>query len=244
MNGGMMSNAPDIFMKEQQAKLEFVRAVSDLRSHFSSYNSSQFLPAFDALTEAALRFGTCELRMRRAERLDALGLAKPEVKGLKSTALTNNERGLAALTGVRPFIDELESTRSSPEELALWRNISSDLRAEWRDQISEVNVSAENALHLVRMMDECCEAIDQNGVAGLGRHLSATLAELEKQRRAPNRGIQEASFPWWKLVFVAGFFGIGVWALWNVANNGGGSWNFYLMAVCAVALIMLGVLGC
>lgn len=239
-----MNTASGIFMNEQQAKLEFIRAISDLRSHFSNSDSPQFLTAFDALTEAALGFGTCELRMRRAERLDVLGLAKPEVKSLKSTALANNQRGLAALTGVRPFINELESTKSRPKELALWRKISPDLRAEWRDLISEVNVSAENARHLVRLMDECCEAVDEDGAAGLGRHLSATLAELEKQRRAPNRGTQEASFPWWKLVFVAAYFGIGVWAIWNVANNGGASWNFHLMAVCALALIMLGVMGC
>lgn len=239
-----MNNASGIFMTEHQAKLEFVRANSDLRSHFSDSDSPQFLAAFDALTEAALRFGTCELRMRRAERLDVLGLAGPEVESLKSTALTNNQRGLAALEGVRSFIDQLESTKSRPEELDLWRKISPDLRAEWRDQISEVNVSAENARHLVRLMDECSEAIDRDGVAGLGQHFSATLAELEKQRRAPNRGTQEASFPFWKLLFVAGFFGIAIWAIWDVANNRGPSWNFALAAVCALALIMLGTLGC
>lgn len=239
-----MDTASGIYMNEHQAKLEFVRAASDLRGHLSDSSSPQLLPAFDALTEAVLRFGTCELRMRRAERLEILGLARPEVDSLKSTALTNNERGLAALVGVRPFVDELESTRSKPDELALWRKVSPELQAEWRDQIGEVNVSAENARHLVRMMDESCEAIDKDGAAGLGRHLSATLAELEKQRRAPNRGTQEASFPWWKLVFVAGFFGIAVWALWDFANNRGPSWNLALAAWCALALIALGVMGC
>jgi hypothetical protein len=242
MEGVTMDSTSEIFLQEEQAKLGFTRAIADLRSSFSNIDSPQFLTAFDALTEATLRFGTCELRMRRAERLDALRLAKPEVKHLKITAITNNERGLAALMGIRPFVDELASTKSSPEALALWRKSSPDLRAEWRDQISQVNVSAENARHLVRIMDECCEAVDRDGAAGLGKHLSATFAELEKQRRAPNRGTQEASFPWWKIVAGAALLGISIWACFERLSSPW--WNFSLALTCFAIIFVMSMLGC
>jgi hypothetical protein len=241
---GTMSTASDVFMQEQQAKLEFTRAISNLRSHFSNSDSPQFLTAFDALTEAALRFGTCELRMRRAERVDALGLAKLEVKHLKRTAISNNMRGLAALAGVRPFVEELETTKSSPEELALWRKSSPDLRAEWREQISEINVNAENTRHLVRMMDECCEALDRDGAAGLGKHLLATLTELEEQRRASNRGTQEASFPWWKIVVAAAIVGWTVYGLYTLIQLGAPWWNYALVVLAMSVMLIFAALGC
>ena len=239
-----MSSASDAFMQEQQAKVEFVRAISDLRSPFSNSDSPRFLTAFDALTEAALRFGTCELRMRRAERLDALGLAKLEVKDLKRAAISNNKRGLAALAGARPFVEELEATKSSPKEMALWRKSSPDLRAEWRDQIGQVNVSAENARHLIRIMDECCEALDRDGGAGLGKHLSDTLTELEKQRRASNRGTQEASFPWWKIVAAAAIIGWTVYGLYTLIQLGAPWWNYALVVLAMSVMILFTALGC
>lgn len=239
-----MSSTYEIFTQEQEAKLEFTQVIANLRSRFSNSDSPQFLTALDAITEAVLRFGTCELRMRRAERLDALGLANLEVKRLKSTAITNNKRGLVALKGVRPFIDELETTTSNPEELALWRERSPDLRAEWRDQVSQVNVSAENARHLVRMMDECCEAIDRDGAAGLGKHLSATLAELEQQRSAPNRGTQEASFPWWKIVAAAAVVGWTVYGMYVLIQLGAPWWNWPLVVLMMSVLLICVSMGC
>lgn len=239
-----MESASEVLMQEQQAKFEFTRAIANLRSRFSNSDSPQFLTALDAITEAVLRFGTCELRMRRAERLDALGLADLEVKRLKSTAITNNKRGLAALKGVRPFVDELETTKSNPEELALWRKSSPDLRAEWREQVSQVNVSAENARHLVRMMDECCEALDRDGAAGLGKHLSTTLAELEKQRRASNRGTQEASFPWWKIVAAAAIVGWTVGGLYTLIQLGAPWWNYALVVLAMSVMIICTAMGC
>ena len=93
-------------------------------------------------------------------------------------------------------------------------------------------------------MDECCEAIDKHGAAGLGKHLSARLAELEKQRRAPNRGTQEASFPFWKILFVAAYFGIMVWAMFDLVTRGAPWWDFVLVAVCVSAMFLLVALGC
>ncbi|QSQ25917.1 hypothetical protein JY651_13715 [Pyxidicoccus parkwayensis] len=241
---GKMGTASDMFMQEQQAKLEFTQAITRLRSCCDTANSPQFFTAFDATTEAALRFGTCELRIRRAERLDALGLAAAGAKRLKSTALSNNKLGLAALRGVRPFVDELANTRSTQEQLASWRKSSPDLRAEWREQISQVNVSAENARHLVRIMDECCEAIDKAGAAGLGQHLSATLDELEEQRRAPNRGTQEASFPWWKIVLAAIVLGLAAWSVYELITRGAPWWDFFLVALAATLMILVVALGC
>jgi len=239
-----MSTEPNPFMQEGQAKSEFMRTATDLRGFFSRADSPQVLVAFDAVTEAALRFGACELRMRRAERLEALGLADSEVKHLKSTALGSNERGLAALEVIRPYLDELAASKSTREELALWQKSSRDLRVDWLEQVSEANVTAENARHLVRIMDECCDAVDKSGSAGLAKHLSATFAELEKQRRSPNRGTQEASFPWWKIVLAAAVLGIWVGVIYDLITNGAPWWNLYLVSLFMCIMMLVIALGC
>jgi len=236
-----MSRASDLLSREQRAKLDFGRAIGDLRNRFTHTDS---IAALDSIAEGALRFGVCELRMRRAERLKTLDPNDPAIKPLRTIAIANNKRGLAALAGVRSFAKALAAAEVDSEKLEQWRKVSSDLRAEWREQVSQLDVNSEKARHIVRIMDECCKALDSSGAAGLGQHLLDTLAELEKQRRAPNRGTQESSFPWWKIVAAALIMGLTALEIYILVTTGAPWWQFYLVALFNCILMLFAALGC
>lgn len=202
---------PDVsaaLSREQLAIGEFTNAMAHLRDEFERPEDRDSVAA---LTEAMIAFGLCELRMRRSERLQAVGLYERGAKELAASALAENKRGLAALPRVRPLIKRLSNEETDDETLARWREASPELRLAWREQVAELDVEAVKASQLVRMGDEICDAVDKGGLAGLGEHLAGRLAEFGKVRRSRNRGTLPAeSFPWWKIVAAALVWGVGV----------------------------------
>src|SRR5512132_1550333 len=172
--------------REQRAQDDFVTAILEIRPYLTGFEEGT--RALDALTESILRFGTCELRMRRAERLRELGLSESEAEVLVASALTHHERGLSAVPAVRPFADILVAQPPDEPALSRWRESSRDIRAEWRAQVSELDVGHDDARHLARIMDECCDAMDPGGLSGLGQYLSRRLEELDEARRSDDRG--------------------------------------------------------
>jgi hypothetical protein len=228
--------------REQRAVAEFSDAMSQLRSRIELPGGRL---AVDALTEAAVRFGTCELRMRRSERLQALGPHGAEAKALAESALSNNERGLEALPGARPLVDQLSKREADSEALSLWRESSPRLRADWREQVAELDMGPDEARHLIRIADECCDAVDAEGLGGLGRHLSHTLETLDEVRRSEDRGTHTASyFPWWKIVMAALLWGIGVGVAYDMITNGAPWWQPWLVWVVIGLLTLVVALGC
>jgi hypothetical protein len=182
--------------QEQRAKVDFGAAINEIRPYLTALGEGP--PSLDALAESILRFGSCELHMRRAGRLRALGISEPEAEALIASALAHHERGLAALPAVRPLADVLAQQPPDEPALSRWRESSSDIRAEWRAQVGELDVAPEDARHLARIMDECCDAVDQEGLGGLGGYLARRLDELEEARRSDDRGTGSASVPAWK----------------------------------------------
>ncbi len=228
--------------REQQAQADFAAATTQIRPYLTGFDEAQ--PAFDALTEAILRFGTCELHMRRADRLRALGLAEDAAAALAGSALAHHERGLAALPGVRPFADVLAAQQADEPALSRWRESSSEIRAEWRNHVADIDVGQDDARHLARIMDECCDAVDQEGLGGLGQYLSRQLQELGETRRSDDRGTRAASFPWWKVVAAAAIVGMTAYAVWVLLSSGAPWWNFFLVALVACLMMLFVALGC
>jgi hypothetical protein len=229
--------------REQQAKADFVSAISQLRSPTAELPEAS--SAFDAITEATLHFATCEQRMRRADRLRVLGGAEEEAVALAESALSYNERGVAALSGVQPLVDTLTVQEPNEQFLSRWPDTSQEIRLEWRDQVTQVDVEVDDAQHLVRIMDECCDAIDEEGLRGLGQYLSRQVEELGEVRRSDDRGTSPRSvFPYWKLVMVAVILGMTAWEVGNMLARGAPWWNFFLVALLACVMTLLAVLLC
>jgi len=227
--------------REQQSAAEFIDAMSHLRSEFQRPEDRL---AVTALTEAALRFGSCELRMRRAQRLQVVGLHEVEANELAASAMAENELGLAALPGVRPLIERLSNEERDERVLSLWRETSPRLREEWRERVADLDVEAVKARQLIRLADEVCEAVDGDGVAGLGSHLAHRLEELEKLRRSEDRGTQAESFPYWKIVIAAFVWGVGVAVMIGMIAGGAPWWDMFALWAFIAVVTFIIALGC
>jgi hypothetical protein len=236
-----MPDANAVMSREQHAAVEFTNAMFHLRSEFERREDQH---AVTAMIEAALRFGDCELRMRRSERLNALGLHRTEASELAKSAMVNNELGLTALPGVRPLIERLSSEETDRKAASLWRKALASMRQEWRHQIADLDLDAAKARQIMRMVEEVCEAANRDGLAGLGQHLSDRLIELQKVRRTKNRGTQAESFPYWKIAVAAVYWGFTVAATYILITQGAPWWQPFLVWVIAAIVTFCVALGC
>ena len=205
-----MPDATAVMTLEQQAMGQFNSAMFHLRSELERPEDRDSV-AF--LTEALLAFGSCELRMRRSERLQVVGLHESEAKELAASALAENKRGLAALSRARPLIKRFSGEEMDENAFALWREASSQLRHDLRVQVADLDIDASEARQLIRMADQVFDAADKGGLGGLGQHLAERLAELGKVRRSKGRGTQTGSFAFWKIVAAAAILSVGVGVL-------------------------------
>lgn len=237
-----MPDASSSMSRELRAAAEFTNGMSHLRAQFELPEDRR---SVDAMTEAALRFGSCELRMRRSERLQALGVHKAEAKELAKAALADHELGLAALPGARPLAARLSKLETDGEALARWRKeVAPRLRAEVREHVAELDLPADTAKQLVSMMDEGIDVAEADGFAGLGKHLSRTLDALDKARRSKNRGTQIGTFPYWKIIAAAAFWGFGVAATISLIINGAPWWHAFLVWLFVAIVTFCIALGC
>ena len=236
-----MPDANAVMSREQHAAVEFTNAMFHIRSEFKRREDQH---AVTALTEAALQFGNCELRMRRSERLKVLGLHKAEANELAKSAMAENELGLAALTSVRPLIERLSNEETDRKAVSLWRKSLPRLRQEWRQQVADLDLEATKARQIIRMIDEVCEAANGEGLAGLGRYLSDRLNELQKVRRSKTRGTQAESFPYWKIVLAAVVWGLSVAVTYMLIKDGAPWWAPFLWWVIAAIITFCIALGC
>ncbi|HEY1347194.1 MAG TPA: hypothetical protein VGF54_19575 [Streptosporangiaceae bacterium] len=237
-----MADRSSWMSREQQVQDDFGTAIMKVRPYLTGFEEAP--RALDALAESILRFGVCERRMRRAERLRALGLAEGEAEALAGSALANHERGLRTLPAVRPFAEVLAAQQPDEPTLSRWRESSNDIRAEWRAHVSELDVDQEDARHLAGIMDECCDAVDREGLGGLGGYLSRRLEELDEARRSSDRGTRRASIPYWKIAAAAVILGMTAYAVWVLVASGAPWWNFFLVALVACIMMLIVALAC
>jgi len=128
--------------------------------------------------------------------------------------------------------------------LSSWKEASAQIRAEWRAHVSDADVSGHHAQIIARMMDDCCDAIDEGGFGGLGEYLDRTINELRNARMSDDRGTRIASYPYWKIVACAAVVGVSV--IWVIAAIVGKWpwWAWFMIALVGCILMTLAVMGC
>ena len=250
-----MSDLSHFMGREQQARADFVAAMAQMRPYPPTPPEGP--PAFDAMTQTAFRFGICDLRTRQADRLNALGINEEEAATLRESARAENERGLVALMGVRPFADALAAQEVDETTLASWRELSPQIRADWRDIIKDLEVEPEVVGEIAKAMDKACDAIDESGGPGLGRHLSAAIDELEGLRRSDEWNVRLAydqradAVPVVitaqiiaKILCIVAILGLTLAMVLYLLSFGAQWYDFYLIALCACVMTLIVVLGC
>jgi hypothetical protein len=246
-----MSDLSHFMGREQQAKADFVAAMAQIRPYPPSPEEGP--PAFDAMTETALHFGISELRTRQADRLSTLGIDEEQAVALRESARAENDRGLISLAAVRPFTDALTAQEVDKQELAAWRETSPQIRADWRDSIKNLELDPEVVGELATQMDRVCDAVDEGGRPGLGRHIAGLIDELETIRRPEPANIRSADKPSSavpavaisvKIAQIAIIMGFTVLIILALISSGAPWWNFALVALVACIICLLFALGC
>ena len=179
--------------------------------------------------------------MRQVNRLREIGgNEEEEARLLEESAMSYHQRRLDLLPALRPFAEWLmEDQGTTPEMLTRRRDQSQAVRQEWREQITQVDVGASDASHLQKMVDDCCDSLDDDGLRSLGRHLSGAIDALDETRRLPDRGTYEASIPPWMIAIAGVVLGISICAAISLANAGAPWWSFFLLALLAYLLLLL-----
>lgn len=235
--------------REQQAKADFVAAMAQMRPYPSSPKEGP--PALDAVTETALRFGVADLRKRHADRLSALGIDEEHAIVLRESARTENDRGLLSLAAVRPFAHALMAQETDEQELAAWRETSPQLRADWRDCMKVLEVDAEVVGQVVTQMDRVCDAVDEAGRAGLGRHIAGLIDELENMRRPEPTSVRSTDTPRAvaaviiaKIALIAIIMAIAAGVIWDLISKGAPWYDPFAVALFVAISCLLVALGC
>jgi hypothetical protein len=247
-----MSDLAHFMGREQQAKADFVDAMAQMRPYPQFPEEGP--PAFDAMTETVLHFGVSDLRTRQADRLSTLGVDEELAITLRQSAHGENSRGLIALAAVRPFADALAALKVDDLELAMWREHSAQLRADWRDSIKGVELDPEVVGQLATRMDEVCDAIDESGRPGLGRHIAALIDELESMRRTEHADTRSAdgagvvalapAVVAAKITAIAVIMGFSAGIIFGLITAGAPWWNLILVALVACIMCLFVALGC
>jgi hypothetical protein len=230
--------------RDQSAQADFARDVSALKAFVGDGDQFGLSGVIDAFAAATSRFGSCELSIRRAERLAVVGASPEEAKLLTERALRENDRGLAAIAAVQGFVDGLGKVPIDDQARKRWSAESKDIQDHWTEQLTQLDVGASDARHLLKMTQDAFGAINDGGPAGLGEYLAGHLAELDKVRRTPERGTWTNSFPWWKIVAAAIWLGITAFAVWRAVTFGAAWWDVAMIIFIALIGTILIALGC
>jgi hypothetical protein len=197
------------------------------------------------MTDASLHFGTSELRTRQADRLSTLGIDEEQAEALRKSARAENNRGLISLAAVRPFADALIAQKVDEQELAAWRKNSQQLRADWRDSIKNLELDPEVIGELATRMYKVCDAVDENGRLGLGRHIAGLIDELENARRPEPSPVAIApAVIAAKIAMCALIMGLAVVIILDLLAKGAPWWQPFLVALIGCILCLLVALGC
>lgn len=246
-----MSDPTDSMGREQQAKVYFAGAMAQMRPYPSSPTEGP--PAFDAITKTALHFGGSILRQRQADRLSTLGIDGEHALALQESASKENNRGLVSLAALRPFAEALTAQEADPAGLAAWRENSPLLRADWRNSIKDLELEADVVGQLAAQMDKVCDAVDEEGTAGLGRHISGLVDELERLRRTERANALTADAPLAlapaaviaaKIITIAIIMGLAAYKIWDLISKGAPWWDPFIWALFAAVSCLLVALGC
>jgi hypothetical protein len=163
-------------------------------------------------------------------------------------------QGQCGHAAVRPFADALAAEEIDEQELAAWRENSPQLRADWRDSIKDVELDPEVVGQLATQMDKVCDAVDEGGLPGLGRHIAGLIDELESLRRPEPANIRPsdrepaaalpAAVVAAKIISIAIIMGFAAGFIRYLISTGAPWWNPFLVGLVACITCLFVALGC
>jgi hypothetical protein len=171
----------------------------------------------DGLLRAAESSATADLRYRRAERLEALGLDRTRTQAVRRSADRHNQVAIELLEQAAPTIEEIR--REFGDRRIDATTALGVFAEEAREQIADADLSGEEAALGERLLAETLETANESGIAGVCDRLErdvSRLTELRRERPEHNNPI----------AFVVGGIAAGLGAVilgicWAVSGPGG-----------------------
>lgn len=200
--------------KELQVLNTFRTAYNELTPMLDRHGLPEAAEASRAFGDALLQFGRCERLARRQERARAITGAK-ESKNEVAAVASLNKRGQTALklaiAQLRAAAKAHPSTdmgKPSPAVKARLTEFSADIML----LLSEGDVKPSDVVKLKAIQDDVMEAFSGKGVPGVIEHTLTNMEKLAELRNRADRGAVD-NIPWWKIVAIAVFLGLWVWAV-------------------------------
>jgi hypothetical protein len=158
---------------------------------------------YDATREALASFGRCELCVRQAERWDAAEIRKESASESKQRSTQHQEIGLQSLAISRGIVDDLEQefekhfaqAKVSPDAHEAVKRIREDIRTE----VCDLEIKATDVTKIMGAVDQALDGLKSGSWKNVLAVCRNGIAQLEKARNSPDRGLS-GNQPWWKVL--------------------------------------------
>lgn len=194
--------------REQLAFSEFMSSAMPLVVSFKSDPREDVTVFVEAMVDASVSFGLCELAHRTMERNEQSGLPRDGRKLSAAQAKRQNEKGLRLLEQAATLL--VAHRDALPDAEPRRRRIDlSAYRTEMLGYFQDVEMKASDVAKLGKLLDEVT-AEAMKGERALVEYILRKVKELAKARAGQDRGAVD-NIPWWKLLAIAIYYGVGIW---------------------------------
>lgn len=200
--------------KELEILNTFRTAYNELAPMLDRHGLSEVAEASRTFGDALIQFGRCERLARRQERNRAVTGTKEDKNELAAVA-SLNKRGQTSLKlainqlrAAEKTLSPVDGKKISPALKAGLTEFSADIMP----LLSEGDIKPSDVLKLKAIQDEVMAVAIGKGERGLIEHVLSNMKKLTELRNRPDRGAVD-NIPWWKIVAIAVFLGLWVWAV-------------------------------
>jgi hypothetical protein len=202
-----------VLTRELQSVEEFLHASASLRQVADDGRGRALVDFADAFVQATANFGLCELRVRQAERLDALG-RQEQIGLLRDRSAVANTKGLRSLSNAREALNNFRQELAGYPDRADVGAAIDRVREEVPNALADLEVKAPDIEKINAALDEGFEVARAGDPGQVADYLEERVRRLDRVRRQEDRGTVE-NIPVWKIVAIAVAVGIWIWAFFR-----------------------------
>lgn len=199
--------------RDQEGVETYLASGRLLAESFSAPNEYRMREVLLCVDGAVASFGRTEMVARQLGR-DRAAEAIASGWSMEAALDRFNQGGLASL---EMALEHLEEFRQSWPKRAK-RSVDADparvaaFEQGMRYELSQLELKPADVEKLVDRLSQATRVARQATPEALIDHIRSVITELIEARRGDDRGMVD-NLPWWKIVAVAVFFAIAVWAL-------------------------------
>jgi hypothetical protein len=205
--------------RDQYNVHEYLKSGSLFYEAFSTPEERPMRDVLLGLDGAIASFGRAEMMVRQVER-DTFMPVRHSPWSMDETLSHYHRAGLNSLSDASESLREFRAFVAAQTEQQRGRDFDARRLDERlarfdrgvRVELGSLELKANDVERLIGQLDQALAVAREGDPLRLLDHIGGKLDELAKVRRGEDRGMVD-NIPWWKIVAVAAFFAIAVWAL-------------------------------